>query len=272
MTTHIRAVFVTIVVFALMVSPRAAAETTRCTAITILPSIINAPGTYCLLTDLTTSMSGGTAITINASSVTLDLNGHKLAGTAGAGTLAWGIYASDRKFIVVRNGTVRGFQHGVILRGLGNPGSSIVEDIVAEKNFFVGIKVDGTGNVVRRNLVVNTGGTTTLPNYAIGILSEGGTDNVFRDNQVVTVVGRGTGVGYGISVLSSNTVIERNQIVNTHTGIRARAANTLVSDNRVLTAELGIWFSGAGSGKYRNNLTTAVTTLASGGTDAGGNN
>jgi hypothetical protein len=263
-----------IVAFAFMISSRTAAETTLCTAITTLPFTISAPGTYCLLTDLTTSITGAAAINIDANSVTLDLNGHRLAGNAGAATQAYGIHAQNRRFLVIRNGTVRGFQYGVILQDPGSAGSSIVEDIVAEKNFFIGIKVDGTGNVVRRNLVVSTGGTTAFgPNSgAFGIVSDGGMGNVLHDNQVAGVAGTGTGSGFGILSGASNTVIERNQIANAQTGILALAPNVLVSDNRVVTANLGIWFDGAGTGKYRNNLTTAVTTLALGGTDAGGNN
>jgi hypothetical protein len=128
-----------VALFGLVMAPPATAETTMCTAITSLPYTISAPGTYCLLGNLTTSTPGGPAITIAANSVTLDLNGHKLAGSAGPSTIAQGIVASGRRFVVVRNGIVRGFFSGVTIDD--DSTASVIEDMIAEGNYAVGLFV-----------------------------------------------------------------------------------------------------------------------------------
>jgi len=143
----------------LTMSATAHAETTNCTPITSLPFTIAAPGTYCLTGDLSTQISTGNAITINANSVTLDLNGYKLAGSAGTGTQANGVYATARKYVSVKNGVIRGFLRGVYLAST-NSVASLIEDIVAERNYFVSLMTEGFGSVVRRNRIVNGGGTT----------------------------------------------------------------------------------------------------------------
>jgi hypothetical protein len=94
------------------------AETTNCTAITSVPYTISVPGIYCLTGNLETAMTEGHAITINVNNVVIDLNGRKLGGgAAGAGTSAYGIYASGRENITIKNGTIRGFKAGVYLFG-----------------------------------------------------------------------------------------------------------------------------------------------------------
>ena len=60
----------------------ASAETVNCTAITSVPYTITTPGLYCLTSDLSTAMSSGNAITIQANSVVLELNSHKIGGMA----------------------------------------------------------------------------------------------------------------------------------------------------------------------------------------------
>ena len=248
------------------------AETTQCTAITSVPYSIDAPGAYCLTGDLGTAMTSGTAISINANSVTLDLNGFKLAGNAGAGTSAFGIRGSNRKHVVIKNGIVRGFLQGVTLDGSGV--ANIIEGLTLEKNWNVAIVISGTGSVVRRNLIVNTGGTSFYGSNTNGLgIVAVGTGNVIRDNDISNVAGSGTGSGYGIGIASQNTLVESNRVANSTVGVNAPGGytNILVSDNRFMNMTLAMSLNEP-SHKYRNNFTTGVTTLASGGTDAGGNN
>src|SRR5262245_59693975 len=182
----------------------ASAETTLCTSITTLPYTISSSGIYCLTGDLTTSMSSGAAITIAANSVTLDLNGHKLGGSAaGLGTTAVGIYAVDRQNLVIMNGTVRGFYYGIQLVDFtGTYSASIanlVQDITAEAKRYSAIRVECRGCTLRRNHVLNGGGTT-----ANGVNSSGAGLSVFGDgnavlkNDVSNIVGTGSGPGYGL--------------------------------------------------------------------------
>src|SRR5215831_17563220 len=143
------------------------AETTDCTAITTVPFTITTQGIYCVTQDIETNLAGGNAIEIDASNVVLDLNGHKLGNlTAGPGTQATGIFVDDRKNVTIKNGMVRGFLTGIFLSNAGHSSGNIIESIRADLNTFLGMEVDGTGNTIRHNLVVATGGTT-VPAFGI---------------------------------------------------------------------------------------------------------
>jgi hypothetical protein len=74
--------------------PGLRAQSDKGTPITALPAVITQQGTYYLDRDLATAQTSGYAIDIQATNVTLDLNGHKLGGSAaGLGTTAVGIHA-----------------------------------------------------------------------------------------------------------------------------------------------------------------------------------
>src|SRR5204863_29243 len=77
----------------LFVSPTpTTAETLNCTAINSVPTVITAPGIYCLTKDLTTAITTGSAIEIQTNNVVIDLNSHRLGGgAAGLGTSDFGI-------------------------------------------------------------------------------------------------------------------------------------------------------------------------------------
>ena len=232
----------------------ARAETVNCTAITALPAVITVQGIYCFTGDLATAMTGGAAIDIQTNNVVIDLNGFKLGGlAAGLGTQANGIFANNRQNITLKNGTIRGFFAGIALADSGSSQGHVVEDIRADQNRYVGIEVDGSGNIVRNNQVVATGGTTILGANAdaYGILVYGAGPRVLN-NDVIHTVKQGTGTAWGIWFGSTT--------------------GGLAVNNRITEADKGIEYIGASTGKYRDNLTFTVTTPFTGGTDAGNNN
>src|SRR4249920_3466180 len=79
-------------------SAHAAQSYDNCTGfITSLPAVITTQGTWCLKQDLATTVTSGSAITINTNNVTIDCNDFKLGGLgAGLATLANGIYSLNR--------------------------------------------------------------------------------------------------------------------------------------------------------------------------------
>jgi hypothetical protein len=96
----------------LLLLPRLAlAETTLGTAITALPAKITKAGVYHLTKDLAYTPTSGAAIEIETTDVIIDLNAHEILGVSGS----TGVYASDQSRIVIKNGTIRGFQVGVNL-------------------------------------------------------------------------------------------------------------------------------------------------------------
>jgi nitrous oxidase accessory protein NosD len=184
------------------------AETLACTTITSLPAVISSPGVYCLRDDLSTNLAGS-ALSIDASDVTLDCNGHKIGGLA-AGTSAnnSGIVAVDNDQVLVRRCNVRGFRTGIYLTGNGNA----VEDSRIEGSRDTAIYFHGSESVARGNLILDTGFHVT-DSGSIGILLQG--TGMIVDNTIDTVVAQaGSGANAtGISI--------------------SNAAGSLVAGNRV---------------------------------------
>jgi len=227
------------------------AETVNCTAITTLPFIITTQGIYCFIGHLNTAIATGNAIDIQANNVILDLNGFKLGGlAAGPGTLAVGIHALNRQNITIKNGTVRGFLRGIQLETSGTSQGHVVEGIRADQNTFVGIEVNGAGNIVRNNQVVATAATA----------ANGSADGILI-------------VGNGARVLNNDVINTTKQGSGTATGINFNGATSaLAVNNRITVADRGIDYNSGATGKYRDNLTFGVSTPFTGGTDAGDNN
>ena len=231
----------------------ARAETVNCTAITSLPALITVQGIYCFTGNLSTSIATGNAIDIQTNNVIVDLNGFKLGGLgAGPGTVAIGIHALNRQNLTIKNGTIGGFLHGVFLQDSGLSAGHVVEDIRADQNTYTGIQVIGTGDIVRNNQVVATGGSTvtgTTNGNAFGIIVQGSGVRVLN-NDVMTTTKVGAGLGYGIFFNSG--------------------ATGLAVNNPITVADRGIEYAGS-TGKYRDNLTFGVTTPFTGGTAVGTN-
>jgi hypothetical protein len=255
--------------------PAARAQTQCTTKIAAVPFTINVSGNYCLDKHLATTATAATnAITINADYVTLNLNGFKLDGSAAPPGVRKGIYALNRRSIVIRNGVVRGFARGVSLEGAG--AAHVVEDLRVEQSAAAGIWLEGEGMVVRGCKVAGTSPPT--PDTSVdGIRVSGGEARILG-NDVLDTVPTGSGMARSI-VLSGSaaSVVDSNRIGNASlvpgtTGIAIVSAfDLLLSSNTFSVLENGLVFDGSSSGKYRDNLTSGVTNPYSGGDDAGNN-
>jgi hypothetical protein len=249
----------------LVAVPPAAAQSQTCDHLISAPGsntvgiTISAHGTYCLATDviMAASFTTGTAITINANYVTLDLNGHMVhGGAAGSATQAIGISAGARRGITVKNGHVWGFQYGVYLAAaVATPAGNVVDGIHAERNTVVGIAVGGTNNIVRNCIVAYTG-SSALDSNPRGILLN----------------------GHGARAVN-NDVLSVRKLDAFATGIYStEGRDTLIVGNRITDVRgftgLAIHFENGSTGKFRDNLTSGIQTqpVFSGGTDAGNNN
>ena len=107
--------------------------------------LISQPGSYYFTRNVTADTAGVDGIIIQASDVTVDLNGFELLGSPGSLN---GIIVNGAAFtnICVRNGTVRGWG----LRGVsaGSANGSLFENLIASKNGTEGLRT-GNGCVVR---------------------------------------------------------------------------------------------------------------------------
>lgn len=215
----------------LSVTP-AKAETTLCTPVTSLPSVISAPGVYCLTADMSTNITTGNAILVDANNVTLDCNGYKIGGLAGGpASLAFGIRSTARSNITVRNCNVRGFRAGIAIGGSVESVGNVVEDNRLDGNQRFGIVVDGSAGVVRRNIVVDTGSvdpeSTHVGIYAtpIAIYVSSGADVI--DNTIDGVIGQdaegsfAAGIAAGTGSSRTGSVIARNRIRGVQSGLAA---------------------------------------------------
>ncbi len=234
---------------ALMATP-AKAETTECTVIDSIPIIITVQGIYCLKGNLATSLTSGNMIDVQTNNVTIDMNGFKLGGlAAGAGTLANGIFAFNRRNITIRNGSIRGFFFGIFLQGSAATSSGhLLEDLRLDGNRNVGAFVVGTGNIIRNNQVVNTGpgDNSTL---AVGLFINSSDDSVVEGNVIASVFE--TSQSIGILVQSSSLIEVRNNTVlrtedaTNNRGIALNGADDVtIIGNRILnpatTGDFGI--------------------------------
>jgi hypothetical protein len=156
------------------------------TTITTLPYTITSPGVYMLGANLTNSANAAAAITIQASDVTLDLDGFYLIGNGQNGTA---ILVSDQLNITIKNGGIVGFNTAVILEGsalgtnyghhveglnissclggisLANGTQSIVANNQLTYGRTIGIYTNGFGNRIKNN---------DISGYRIGIRCFGG--------------------------------------------------------------------------------------------------
>ena len=266
----------------LLTAPDTWAETIDCTPITTLPTIITIQGIYCFNGNLATSISSGNAIEIQTNNVTIDLNGWKLGGlAAGVGTQTKGIYAWQRKNITIRNGTIRGFYLGIYLQDSPPYVTSqghLIEDIRADQNTFIGMQVMGRGSTVRRNQVVDTGGSTEN-SYAYGFILYGPGVRALN-NDISGTAATAVADANGLYLSKANgAVVEGNRIddVSSGTGntygMYINSSNdVLAAGNRITSAANGIVYTGGSTGKYMDNLTSNVFTAFAGGTSVGTNN
>jgi hypothetical protein len=252
----------------------------NCTGfITSLPATITTQGTWCLNADLTTAITSGNAITVTTNNVTIDCNDFKLGGlAAGAATQTYGIYANTRDNLTIRRCNIRGFYEGtVLINGSGH----LIEDNRFDSNTVYGIDVESNRSILRRNLVIATGGSsfTALPfgiytvgsvdvldntvngvtasalnSNAYGILTGNNFDGSISGNRVRGLVKTGTGVAYGIYNSNSGRITLRN--------------NDVVGDGSV--GSVGLRCSDA-LGRALNNVVSAFATGISGCTNVSGN-
>jgi hypothetical protein len=210
--------------------------------ISYAPYKITRPGSYILVSDLTT-ISNQTAIAISTSNVSIDLNGHTIFGPGiNIGTVGMGIVAISSTYtnIKVTNGTVRDFPLiGILLAG---PSCQII-GVQAHRNGFSGIFIANNGiisdSIVSDNtaygIYANTGskidGNNAYGNK-VGINASNAciiTNNVAYDNTSEGISGASGCYVYGNSVYN-----------NDHDGLYAGNGSVVINNSASLNLDNGI--------------------------------
>lgn len=272
-----------VLVLAAAAPPDARAETQLCTKISTLPAVLSSQGPYCLDKHLATSMASGYAIQITANNVTLDCNDYKIGGlTAGVVTQMVGVGGTNRQNITVRHCNIRGFLVGLSLVGASS-GGIVVEDNRFERATRVALQVAGDDSVVRRNVVRDTGGSTSQPGLAIAINTSGEVD--ILDNTVAGAMavpdGVGRGEAYGILATGIRGTVANNRIRNLVAsgpiggsfGIWVREHGlVMISDNELIGTGIGYGVACDNLlGRLRNNAIHGFNAPGAICTNAGGN-
>ncbi|MCS7160134.1 MAG: right-handed parallel beta-helix repeat-containing protein, partial [Gemmatales bacterium] len=249
------------------------------------PTIITKPGVYVLTSDIIYSNPSGAAITVAANNVTIDLNNYSIIGSGTPATTAYGIYAQNQERVTIRNGTITGFYYGIYLsdnadvatagRGFAR-GGHLVEKMRLIGNTFRGLRVEGRANIIRHNIVLDTGGTASVPNpIAVGIESLG-PGALIEENYVYAV--RGHGYGIAVSGSGGGTVVRRNYLSNSSLApawpyrsgtdgvihhantygiwIADRNGEVLVSRNNIINFAVGIGWHPNSPGLLADNCVT----------------
>jgi parallel beta-helix repeat protein len=228
------------------------------TKISSCPVTITAPGEYEVTRNL---ICAGTAITITASEVDLNLDGHTLSGSGGGD----GIFVQSAANVSIRNGAVRGFFIGVELQRTVD---CRITNVTASQNGDSGIVLDSEAraNRVTRNTASGNGfaGIDLEAAFANTVTDNTATQNGDRGinirNSSGNIVARNTSDrnGSGIDVDNDshgNTVARNSCTGNGDGGIRILDGPTqnTIQDNTVSGNFKGIWLA-LGAGAHQNTV------------------
>jgi hypothetical protein len=220
------------------------AQGVAATPITALPFTITASGNYFLPANLAVNLATGTAITINASEVILDLNGRSLINVAPTNQ-ANGVFVNDQVDVTVQNGDIVGFGIGVYF----SPNS-------ADNN--------------RKNTAANL----RLDNNLIGVASVSGHSNWVKDS---IIDGGSVGIFFDqdLGSRAENNILEEQVGVELNTTgvalVSAGSLGVLFDNNEVSKGSAAVGQIMSGTDKYRFESFTGFTRLSplTGGTNEG---
>jgi parallel beta-helix repeat protein len=185
-------------------------------------------------TILDNNLSGcaNNGIVIGANNITLDLNGRTVAGTAASGDQG-GIVLVGRTGVTVKNGTVRGFDVGVVIEG--GSGNTVTGVQAIDNIGYAGFNARGGDGIAilssSNNRIINNSTVNNGPFSGIGIYTEvdsahpRATGGISSGNLV-----DGNFVNHNIEGRTANNVVNNDNI-----GIRLEPGNTrnTISNNRV---------------------------------------
>lgn len=203
------------------------------------PITISQPGSY-YLTNNIGGFAGTDAITIDASNVTLDLNGFTLLGRPSAFNAI--TITDNRTDIVIRNGIITGWPGLGIQAHFAN--NCLIERIVAHNNTDIALNI-GDKSLVK-DCVVQDGGATGI------ILSDASTIAFCTSNG-----NTGLGINTGIGCTVTNCTTDQNSGI----GIEVDSDSAIMGCTSSQNGDSGIDLSGANS-RATGNTCSDNGTLA----------
>jgi parallel beta-helix repeat protein len=221
-----------------------------------------------VMNDLSGCIDG---LVVGRQGITVDLNGHTIAGTG----LGAGLRNDGYDGVTLRNGTVENFDYGVQL----NPGTdgNVVEALTVDRNELAGIELTGAGTagqgtMVRGNTVIWNGrgiavlgGSTAATvldntvdaNTRAGLVVQGSDGNTLRGNEV-TLTADAAVVLDG----ADENLVEQNGISgSSDAGVRlvSSSSNTLRGNTLEGTGDGGMLLTEASDGNRLEGNTLIAT-------------
>ena len=266
-----------------LAAPLAAWGSNHCTAITAVPATLSSSGVYCLNGDLELAGGQGTAVTIAADSVTLDLDGHALRSRAAANIFTIGISVVGHKYFTLENGTLAGFAQAVYVRRDGDTPAKggVLTGLKVQRSFWNGLSIECDGCVVRDNVVTDTVVPATLTGYWATAIDVEGTGDLITGNRVYNTISPpgvnalAFGLGTHRSTIANNFAANDVTTSDPTYGFVLSGVDDLLIANQAQGFANGYWLQEERM-KYRDNLTMGCNTAFGGAlqasTDLGGNN
>lgn len=245
-----------------------------------VPAVITTHGVFCVRHNLVTNSTNVRAIEIDTDNVTIDCNGFKINGTgAGGDTNSTGIFGDAVTNITVRHCTIQGFHDGINIDAMVSESGHLIEDNLLSLNRVNGMIVMGTGTIVRRNTVTNTGGNSAS-SMSFGIRTSGDViDNVVDGISAASGVSNFASIG--IQTSGNGSLVQHNRVRNlVQQGISPAIGISIASgtaneirDNYVVqgTSTSGIAISCNSEGRTRDNVMKNYTAGLGNCDDDGGN-
>lgn len=234
------------------------------------PYVISTPGSYRLTGNL--SVSGAhDGIDVNASGVTIDLNGFSISGP-GTGANTDGInVGAGASAVTVKNGTVTSFTYGAFLGvaaraagihangdniGIAAGTNSTIENCVATSNVSDGIECLGGGNCAISGNSANSNLSTGINCAAGGCAISHNTAN--------------SNGAYGIICNAAGCVISGNTMDSDNSSVLVNGASLVIQNTMENSSVFG--FAGTSTDGYGENVMNGnVGGNVSGGKSLGNN-
>ncbi len=187
----------------------------------------------------------GTGLIVAADNITVDLNGHRVTGNPGArgsGPDQAGVVLRQVHGVTLKNGTVRGFDAGVLI---GGGGRNTIKGVRAVNN--VNYRV-----VTGRNALPGSPGSGLSCDLGDGIVVLGSNENNLAQN---TIVGNGPYSGIALIDQSNRNIVANNEVadndlINQHASDGATVCGGLageLGEAGKLTQDVGVRIEGPGA-------------------------
>ncbi len=193
-------------------------------------TVINAPGHYVVTRNF--AVASGSAITIQASGVTIDLNKHTISGSGTAGSLiSIGAGATD---VIVKNGRLTAAERGIHSSAASSRARILVESLEINEMIGSAIFIDNADVVeVLRCTIANVARSLSLE-AAIEISGPGGFGGRLTDNTIKFSIDKGMNLsGLSGGEVSRNTLLATGAALDNPGMVLSGGGGNLVEGNTI---------------------------------------